>query len=114
MSGADWFVCDVANCEQGFPTMAEVVAHERTHRARAEERRTVKGRVTVRNQPLAMADTPDAMSEMYEALTRIKALVDEQAEDEGLWFQAQTVPEAYLQQALRRLHGLIEMEVDGA
>lgn len=36
------------------------------------------------------------------------ALVEKQAEDEGLWFIAQTAPEAYLQQELRRLHGSIE------
>ena len=36
------------------------------------------------------------------------ALVDEQAEDEGLWFIALTAPEAYLQQELRRLHARIE------
>jgi len=35
-------------------------------------------------------------------------LVRKQAEDEGLWFVAQTEPEAYLQQELRRLHGAIE------
>ncbi len=37
----------------------------------------------------------------------VRALVDEQAEDEGLWFIAQTAPEAYLQQELRRLHTAI-------
>lgn len=35
-------------------------------------------------------------------------LVEEQAEDEGLWFVAVTAPEAYLQQELRRLHATIE------
>lgn len=35
-------------------------------------------------------------------------LVKKQAEDDGLWFQAQTAPEAYLQQELRRLHKVIE------
>jgi hypothetical protein len=35
-------------------------------------------------------------------------LVSEQAEDEGLWFIAQTAPEAYLQQELRKLHSIIE------
>ena len=35
-------------------------------------------------------------------------LVNEQAEDEGLWFVAVTAPEAYLQQELRRLHAAIE------
>lgn len=38
------------------------------------------------------------------------ALVAEQAEDEGLWFMAQTAPEAYLQQELRRLHAALEQE----
>jgi hypothetical protein len=38
----------------------------------------------------------------------LRHLVDEQAEDEGLWFIARTAPEAYLQQELRRLHAAIE------
>lgn len=50
--------------------------------------------------------------EIIEALQmRIKALEDlaaEQAEDEGLWFIAETASEAYLQQGLRRLHHAIE------
>ena len=37
-------------------------------------------------------------------------VVDEQAEDEALWFVAQTAAEAYLQQALRRLHAAVEGE----
>lgn len=35
-------------------------------------------------------------------------LVQQQAEDEGLWFDARTSAEAYLQQELRALHALIE------
>jgi hypothetical protein len=35
-------------------------------------------------------------------LAELRQLVDEQAEDEGLWFIASTAPEAYLQQELRR------------
>lgn len=38
----------------------------------------------------------------------IKAVIDEQADDEGLWFHAETAAEAYVQQALRRLHAIIE------
>jgi len=38
----------------------------------------------------------------------IVGLVNKQAEDDGLWFDAQTAPEAYLQQELRRLHAVIE------
>ena len=45
--------------------------------------------------------------------TRIRALVDEQAEDDGLWFVAQYAPEAYLQKALRRLHEVIEGKTGG-
>ena len=41
-----------------------------------------------------------------------KEMVAEQAKDEGLWFVARTAPEAYLQQELRRLHGLIESGID--
>lgn len=39
---------------------------------------------------------------------RLKELVNEQAADEGLWFVAQTGPEAYLQEQLRILHKTIE------
>ena len=46
--------------------------------------------------------------EIKEVLAKIRELVDEQAEDEGIWFQAKTAPEAYLQQELRKLHKLIE------
>lgn len=38
-------------------------------------------------------------------------VVNEQAEDEGLWFIAETAPEDYLQMALRRLHKHIEEEI---
>lgn len=36
------------------------------------------------------------------------ALVAEQSEDDGLWFVAETCSEAYLQEALRKLHAVIE------
>ena len=38
----------------------------------------------------------------------LQKIVDEQAEDQGLWFTAQSAPEGYLQEALRRLHKAIE------
>lgn len=38
----------------------------------------------------------------------VRTVVNEQAEDEGLWFIAETAAEAYLQQELRRLHAAIE------
>lgn len=46
--------------------------------------------------------------ELRKRLSEVMAIVDEQAEDCGLWFYAETAPEAYLQQALRRLHVAIE------
>ena len=39
-----------------------------------------------------------------------RELVEIQAEDEGLWFEAQTAAEAYLQQELRKLHAAVERE----
>ena len=45
-------------------------------------------------------------------LKRLKQLVDEQAEDEGLWFVTQSVSETYLQQELRKLHASIECILD--
>lgn len=41
-------------------------------------------------------------------MSELMSIVNEQAEDECLWFVAQTAPEAYLQQELRRLHAAIE------
>lgn len=41
-------------------------------------------------------------------LAEVKQLVAEQAEDECLWFQADNVCEAYLQQELRKLHKAVE------
>ena len=55
--------------------------------------------------PHMCANWPPAKSMDEKA---VKALVDEQANDEGLWFEAETCAEAYLQQALRKLHAVIE------
>ncbi len=59
------------------------------------------------------------MSEDWQAIARkyrgccdrmrdVSLIVKQQAEDDGIWFEAQTAPEAYLQQELRRLHSAIE------
>lgn len=40
--------------------------------------------------------------------TPARQLAALQAEDEALWFKAETAPEAYLQQALRALHAAVE------
>ena len=41
-------------------------------------------------------------------LEQARMLCARQAEDHGLWFRAATAPEAYLQQALRALHKVVE------
>lgn len=38
----------------------------------------------------------------------LKKIVAAQANDEGLWFMAESIVEAYFQQELRRLHEAIE------
>ena len=47
---------------------------------------------------------------MDDRLARIMQIVDEQANDEALWFTTSTAPEEYVQKALRRLHAAIEAE----
>ena len=47
-------------------------------------------------------------------LEDLKTLVDHQANDEGLWFVAETGPELYLQQELRKLHGMCEAVIKEA
>ena len=42
----------------------------------------------------------------------LQKLVDEQAEDEGLWFEAEYIIERYHQEALRKLHAAIENRED--
>ena len=42
------------------------------------------------------------------ALAAAKAVVQEQAEDDGLWFRAELITEEKLQIALRLLHAVIE------
>ena len=41
-------------------------------------------------------------------MVALQKMVDQQAEDDGLWFDPVTAPEAYLQQELRKLHEAIE------
>lgn len=43
-----------------------------------------------------------------DSLPKPLALVLKQAMDNGLWFNAQTIQEAYLQNALRELHDAVE------
>jgi hypothetical protein len=59
-------------------------------------------------QRLPGATLVHLITEVSGGSAKLHAIVNAQAEDEGLWFQARTAPEAYLQQELRRLHAAIE------
>jgi hypothetical protein len=49
-----------------------------------------------------------AIRPLIERYFKVLALVQIQAEDEGLWFISETASEAYLQRGLRELHATIE------
>lgn len=57
------------------------------------------------------------LAEKDRHLAAIRTVVDEQAEDEGLWSLnldgSLPISEAYLQQELRRLHAVVEGGTDG-
>lgn len=55
-----------------------------------------------------MPDVKARLWSGWDTLRRAQELIAQQAEDEGLWFEAQTMPEAYLQQELRKLHTVVE------
>jgi uncharacterized protein (DUF433 family) len=48
------------------------------------------------------------ISEAPTGREELRALVEEQAEDEGLWFETKSITEALLQQELRKLHAAVE------
>ena len=56
------------------------------------------------------SDDVDLFVDAARRVVNAQAIVDEQAEDEALWFIDVSAPEAYLQQALRRLHAAIDQE----
>lgn len=49
---------------------------------------------------------------VVDALLAVRAKSDQMAEDEGLWFQAETCAEAYVQAELRKLCAIIESLTD--
>ena len=65
-----------------------------------------RGQIADLTAALARAEARAAAAERK--LAEVRALVEAQALDEGLWFIAATAPEGYLQQELRRLHAAIE------
>ena len=55
-----------------------------------------------------LREIKDAIRTIIEKHFAVLDLVHSQAEDEALWFIADHMPEAYLQQELRKLHEAIE------
>lgn len=54
------------------------------------------------------ASTAEADAKYLPVIEKLVAIVNQQAEDEGLWFVAQYASEGYLQKELRLLHAAIE------
>lgn len=50
----------------------------------------------------------DKIMKLEEYQRNLRKLVNSQANDHGLWFEARTAPESYLQQELRKLHAVVE------
>jgi len=48
------------------------------------------------------------VKQLEDRIDKIQAKVDEQANDEGLWFNHKYITEDYLQCALRELHAVVE------
>jgi hypothetical protein len=59
-------------------------------------------------QTLRIETLEQAVAALRRKQTSIQNVVNRQAEDLGLWFLAETVPEGYVQQELRALHRVIE------
>lgn len=54
----------------------------------------------------------NVVCERFKKHEEILKVVNEQAEDDGLWFDPVTITEDYLMRALRRLHRVIEDNAD--
>ena len=42
----------------------------------------------------------------------LRQIIEDQANDESLWFEAHTITESYLQRALRDLHAAVENHLE--
>ncbi len=96
------------------PTLAAIDAAKEDY-----TRGTSKGRHGLHSgsYKYATVDTILAALDLARAVVEMQAwkgfaieLVNAQSEDDGLWFQAKTAPENYLQQELRKLHSAVESD----
>jgi hypothetical protein len=66
---------------------------------------------TLETHPYALIpELAAAVRELRERQQKIQAFVDAQSNDPALWCEAVHISEAYLQQALRKLHACIDGE----
>lgn len=54
----------------------------------------------------------EAFNFMRDRSEALRGLIERQAEDEGLWYNAETAAEAYVQCALREAHAAVEETID--
>lgn len=83
---------------------------------RERDERIERHEATLRDIALVEVELEAAEAEVQalrQGIARMRQVVDRQAEDDGLWFVAERVTEAYLQEALRALHSAIESELFG-
>lgn len=97
---------------------AGTIAHEATHaigfalqmRGALEEHQIGEEFLAYSLDRLVDAITKNIEYWTQKQMNEAPQLVIEQAEDDGLWFEAQTASEAYLQTALRALHEAVERD----
>lgn len=115
---APWIPRLVQECDRGVFWASFRVAQENQGWMRSGDKDVCKTDSAfiahAREDVPQMADDVEAMAAEIERLhghlTNIQEQVDVQSEDAGLWFCAPRASEAYLQEALRRLHEIIENE----
>lgn len=82
-------------------------------RRELDKQREMQGQVSCLDDVVKIQALRDEIDQAQAKCAEMQLLVDKQAEDAGLWFQAKTAAEAYLQQELRRLHAVIEKDNPG-
>lgn len=77
-------------------------------RAALDRRASLTGEPDSERRDEMFATEAEKEKAKEEAIAKVKRMAVDMAEDEGLWFVAQTCTEAYLQQELRKLCAAIE------
>lgn len=89
-------------------TAAMAPLRAENERLRAENEQLRRWKALDKPLTVAMGIANSHLAEWRAKEDRLKAIVEEQAADEDLWFICRLVSEDYLQRALRRLHAAIE------